>query len=226
MTTSTATDSRETDPARLDLTPATAARLAGVGLLVMFVLSLVAASSVQLDDLTTSPGRFRLGVASFLAVALLDVAVAWALHQVLRGARAGWSRLAAWFRLGYAAVLLAGIGLLLAALENTVGGGGGLAAGFVGGFEAVWAVGLVCFGCHLLVVGAILVRSRLAPRLLGPALMVAGAAYAADTLARILLPGYHDHEGLFTAVVAVPAMSELVLAVWLLTPAARRRLEA
>ncbi len=205
----------------------------------MFLLAVAAAGSVQADDLAASPGRFRFGVAAFLGIALLDVAVAWALHQVLRVAEPAWSRLAAWFRLAYAAVLVVGVGLLLGALELTAGtsraaaaattagsGIGDLASGLVGAFASVWAIGLACFGCHLLAVGALLTRARLAPRPLGPALMVAGLAYLIDTLARIALPGYHSLGTVFTVLVAVPALSELVLAVWLLTPAARRQLEA
>ena len=68
-----------------------------------------------------SEGMFRLGVLSLYLVVVLDVVVAWALLRVFSPVNEGLSRLAAWFRLAYAAVFavaisqLAGVPRLLAA---------------------------------------------------------------------------------------------------------------
>lgn len=63
-------------------------------------------------DIVASEGTFRLGVASLYAAAALDMLVAWALFQVFRPVHEALSRLAAWFRLAYAAVFLVAISQL------------------------------------------------------------------------------------------------------------------
>ncbi len=95
-------------------------------------------------------------------------------------------------------------------------------AAAVEAFDLTWLVGLAVFGLHLLVVGATIVRSRLAPRLLGWFLVVAGAAYAFDTAAHIVLADYDRWAGVLLVVVAVPSVvAELWLTLWLLLRAGR-----
>ena len=90
-------------------------------------------------------------------------------------------------------------------------------------FDITWLVGLVAFGLHLVVLGAMIVGSRIAPRLLGVVLIVAGSAYVLDTVAHLLLVDYAAHADVFLAIVAIPAViAELSFTVWLLARAGRR----
>jgi hypothetical protein len=84
-------------------------------------------------------------------------------------------------------------------------------------FNYAWLIGLVCFGIHLILLGYLVVASGSASRALGYVLMVAGAAYVADTLARAVIPDYADVETLFLVIVAVPSViGELWFTLWLL----------
>ena len=80
-----------------------------------------------------------------------------------------------------------------------------------------WLFGLLAFGVHLVLLGWLLLESHAAPRLLGYVLMVAGAAYVADTTAHTLLSNYVDYETAFVAIVAISSViAEGWMALWLL----------
>jgi hypothetical protein len=111
-----------------DLSPRSAARIAGVGLLGMTAIAIfgiVATQNVIVagDAARTASsimGRellFRLGICGWLVVAILDVVVALALYIVLRRVNRSLSLLAAWFRLAYAAVFVASVANLLLAVQ-------------------------------------------------------------------------------------------------------------
>lgn len=220
-------------------TPRRAAIVAGVGYLALFVLAIFANFFVldglvvtgdpatTFDNVAAAPTLFRGGLVAFLAVFLIDVAVAWALYVVFRPVRRDLSLLAAWFRLTYTAFLGVALVFFFVVLELTSGAGflaaidpGALQAQTMlalDAFEATWLIGLTAFGLHLVVVGYLLVKSGRAPRALGWALAVAGVAYLADTTAVASLADYAEHADLFLAMVAIPSVvAELWFAGWLL----------
>ncbi|MCW2605486.1 MAG: hypothetical protein JWO60_179 [Frankiales bacterium] len=175
------------------------------------------------SDIAGSEMLFRLGIVSLLAVAAIDVAVAWALHQVLRPASSSLSILTAWFRLAYATVLLVGVAHLVGALRllDTPPGAFSTAQNQaqalseVEAFHDVFSAGLVLFGAHLLLVGYVAYRSRFVPRLLAALVCLAGVGYAFDSIVSVLSSGSAP------AVASVTFLGELLLGVWLLTPARR-----
>lgn len=222
-----------------------AARLAGLGYVAIFFLAIFA-NFVVVEGLTEAgdgaatmaaieadEGLFRLGLIAFLAVFVIDIVVAWALWIVFRDHDRDLSLLAAWSRLVYTVFLGVGLVFFFQVLR-LVGAGADLAAfdraqlesqvmGALDLFEATWLIGLAGFGLHLGLVGLLIIGSRQAPRLLGLLLMVAGAAYVADTVARAVLADYASVEGLFLVLVAVPSVvAEGWLGLWLLLRAGRR----
>ena len=70
-------------------------------------------------------------------------------------------------------------------------------------FDAAWLIGLAVFGVHLVLLGVLVLRSGLAPRVMAVLLMVAGAAYVLDTVAHVALPDYAAVAGVMLALVAV-----------------------
>lgn len=227
------------------LSPAVAARWAGIGYLALFALAIFANFAVRNsivvadDPAATMAGiadnevAFRAGIGAFILIAAIDVGIAWALHVLLRPTGELRSLLAAWLRLTYtvllgAAVTFMAIALHLATAGDAVAGLGDEArAAWTGtameAFDVTWLVGLVLFGLHLVVVGRILVDTRLAPRALGVLLAVAGGAYIVDTFAHVLLPDYASVADVMLVVVALPSMvAEMWFAVWLLARAPRR----
>jgi len=170
--------------------------------------------------IASSEGLFRLGIASLILVVALDVVVAWALYRVFAPVNRSLSLLAAWFRLVYAAVFLVAIGHLVDVL-HLLGDGSYLAVFTaeqlqahvllaITAFGNVWAIGLLLFGIHLIVIGYLAYRSGHVPRVLGVLLVVAGVGYMIDTLAAVLFRGPWTDVSTFTFV------GEFLLALWLL----------
>ena len=215
-----------------------AARIAGVSYLVMFLLAIFANfvvreglvepgdAQVTVANISESIGLFRLGLVAFLAIFVLDVVIAWALHVVFRDVNRDFSLATAWFRLVYTALL----GVALVSMFQVLQILGGDSLGFLtaeqvntqtmielASFESAWLVGFVAFGIHLVMLGVLVARSGLIARALGFILIAAGAAYVLDTLAQGMLANYESVAGLFLVAVALPSMiGEGWLGFWLL----------
>jgi hypothetical protein len=221
-----------------DLSPRSAARIAGVGLLGMTAIAIfgiVATQNVIVagDAARTASsimGRellFRLGICGWLVVAILDVVVALALYIVLRRVNRSLSLLAAWFRLAYAAVFVASVANLLLAVQLLGNAAYAKTLGTVqldsqamlalDAFKNGWALGLVLFGIHLGLLGYLSYVSGFVPKWLGVLLLLASVSYLVANLGKILVPAYG---GTLDAVTAAPAaIGELAFAIWLLVRA-------
>ncbi len=228
------------------ITERTAARIAGVGYALLFVLAVfsnflvrenltvVGDPAATFANIAESQTLFRAGLLGFLVVFLLDVLVAWALYIVFRAASAQVSRLSAWFRLVYT-VFLGVAAVFFAIVLQLVSGAEHLAAFEQGQLESqvtllldafnfTWLVGLAAFGVHLMLISYMVFTSRIAPRLLGHVLGIAGAAYVIDTAAHTMLANYTDYADLFLMMVLIPSVvAEAWFTVWLLRGGAQRR---
>jgi hypothetical protein len=205
--------------------------IAGIALLVMAALGGFA-NFVALEGLVTqgdaartardimaSEGVFRLGIASFFLIIVLDMVVAWALYRVFSPVSARISMLAAWFRLVYAGVFLVAIGELVGALRLL--GNQGYLTVFnadqlhaqallrIEAFTDIWNAGFVLFGIHLLVIAYLAYRSGYVPKLLGLLIGIAGFGYVFDSFAAALSRGDSIEISGFSFI------GEFLLALWL-----------
>ena len=189
---------------------------AGVGLLVMSVLSafgyLVAVKGLGVPEsaartstnLAAHENLFRFGILSLYLVAALDVVVAWALCRVFKPVSKAGSRLAAWLRTAYAAVFVVAISQLFGALRLHA-----QALQHINTFTNIWDAGLVLFGLNLFVLAYLAYRSGYVPKLLVVLLAIAGFGYVFDTVVRVLV------QGATSDVSAITGMGEFVFALWL-----------
>jgi len=204
--------------------------IAGIGLLVMAVVSFIALPilegfSVPGDPAGTASAiganelQFRGAIAGVLVIVVLDVLVAWALYVFLRPVSRSLSLLAMSLRLVYAAVFGAALANLLTILDLlNSGSAGGLAGTQTDALVALnyqafmhgWAIALAISGVHLLVVGYLAVRSDYVPTVVGALVVIAGLGYIVDEFAGILVAGYSLELTLVTFI------GEVVLLVWLL----------
>lgn len=215
----------------VDLRLSMAASIAGVGLLVMALVSFLSLPVIEgvavPGDVTATATtiieqdtQFRLAIAGVFLVIVLDVVVAWALYVFFRPVSRSLSLLAMVFRLLYAALF----GAVLANLLAIVGLlDGGTAAGTLGpdrlhalivtnydAFLSGWDVVLGIFGIHLLLVGYLAVKAEYVPTLVGVLAAIAGLGYVVDTAGTVLIANYALEVALFTFV------GEVVLLAWLL----------
>jgi hypothetical protein len=227
-----------------EVSPRQAARIAGSAYLILSLLALFANffvldrltvpgdAAATVGNLAESEALFRGGIVALIAVFVADAVVAWALYIFFRRVNRDLSLLTAWFRLLYTA--MSGIALLNLALVVLLigradaptaletGQRNAQAMLFLDGYQYGWAIALVCFGIHLLLLGFMVFRSDAAPSLIGILLALAGLGYLANSLARFLLIDYQDHSDLLLLLLAVPAIAgELSLTGWLLLRAGR-----
>lgn len=81
-------------------------------------------------------------------------------------------------------------------------------------FPIGFGFSLLFFAGFCVLVGALILRSRLVPRLIGLLMILAGACYAVNTLALILSPALSDR--FVPWILLPPFVGELSLALWLL----------
>jgi len=222
-----------------DISIGQAAWIAGLGYLVIIVLAIFAEFFIRsrllvpgdpgatTKNIVASGGLFRVGICSYLIVAVTDVLVAWALYVFLRPVNPSLSLLAAWLRVTHAITLGIALTSLLAVLQLVSEAdylaaipSGQLSAQVMLSFDAFndgWLIGLVFFGVHCLILGYLMFRSGYVPRVLGVLLIIAAFGYLIDSFAHFLLPDYASYQTIFLLIVAVPAIvAELALCIWLL----------
>lgn len=202
------------------------------GLAIVLMTGLAAfANFVVLDGLVTpgdaaqtatailgAEGTFRLGVASLLVVAVLDLTVAWALYAVFRPVHGDVALLAGWFRAVFAGVFVVAISQLAGVLPLLHAGDSATAftteqysAQALLGVEAfydIWDGALILVGLHLVLLGYLVYRSSAVPSYrsgyvpkgLGVLLAVAGVGYVVDSFGRVLFAGYALDVAAFTFV--------------------------
>lgn len=199
----------------------TAAIVAGVGLLLMAILSPIAylntfQSLVKFDDaaltaqnILNSMGAFRTCIILLFTVAILDVIVAWALYILLVPANKNLSALAAWLRVIYSGIFIFAISKLYLALQ-VITADGIQAMTFLKAFQSIWDKGLILFGFHLLVLGYLSFKSGYVPKWLGFFLLLAALGYIVDGFGKTLSPTYNLSIAQFTFI------GEVLLIFWLL----------
>lgn len=214
-----------------DVSLRTAAAVAGLGMLVMAVLAF--AGFAVFGNLVVAGGAaktarnildhellFRSIICGFLIVAILDVAVAWALYVFLRPAGRSIALLAAWLRVVYAALFAAALGSLLVAARLPTDATSLQAFGIgqlndqvmmsVSAFNDGYHAALAIFGLHLLVLGYLVFKAGYIPRLLGILVMISSLGYLIDGFGGSLSAGYDANIAQFTFI------GEVLLMGWLL----------
>ena len=214
-------NTKENAPSFTNVSPRTAAIIAGTGLLLMAILSPIAylnifQNLVQFDNpaltaqnILHSMGAFRTVILLLFAVALLDVLVAWALYIVLMPANKNLSALAAWLRVIYGIIFIFAISKLYVALQ-VITADGTQTMTLLKAFQSIWDKGLILFGFHLLVLGYLAFKSGYVPKWLGVFLLLAALGYIVDGFGKMLSPAYNLSIAQFTFI------GEVFLIFWLL----------
>lgn len=211
-----------------------AAWVIGIASLVMFLGAMVAElyarqrlilpadAGQTVRNLVAEAGAFRLGMLCYVLVLLGDALASWALYVWFALDTPGLkslARLMAWLRLLYTAVYAVALAQLLIGFKLATGTAddAGVAMHSFLAFETIWAMGMLFFGLHLVLVGYLCWRSTRVPNVLGWLLCLAGGGYFADNLGKLLLADYAAYQMIFAAIVVLPAVTgEVGLGIWML----------
>src|SRR5688572_12791598 len=206
------------------ISPRAIALIAGVSLLAMAVLAPFALFGVlgsivvpgdataTVSNLLASEALFRIGIAAFLVVIMLDLVVAWALYALFRAVHPTLALLTAWLRLAFAAVFASALISLLDVAQLIAGASGSTLQGdqlqatvmaSLASFDNGWiAIALSIFGLHLLGLGYLITRSAMFPmsKILGMLVVISGVGYLIDSFGMILVSHYAWTIGTFAFV--------------------------
>lgn len=184
-------------------------------------------ASATASQIMASESLFRIGIASDLIMILSDIAIGLAFYVFLKPVNKSLALLAAFFRLAQAATLGLNLLNLFIAMKLMSGAGylTGLGAGqaqalamtFLEAHGIGYSIGLVFFGCSILVLGYLLFKSGYFPRTLGILLVIASLVYLVDSFASFILLDYANYAAITTPLVLVAAfIPEMALCLWLL----------
>lgn len=174
--------------------------------------------------IAASPQLWRTGIAGDLLMHVCDVFVMWAIYMLMRPVSRPLALLTLLLNLIQTAALVANKMILLVPLFLL--GDPLYAAAFDTAQLQAWsrlaidihghgfAVGLVFFGCVLLVEGYLVRKSGFLPPLIGGLLQIAGVCYLVNSVALLLAPGIASV--LFPAILVPCFIAELSFALWLL----------
>ncbi|MCB0824267.1 MAG: DUF4386 domain-containing protein [Bacteroidales bacterium] len=214
-------------------------KIAGISYLIIF-FSAIFANFIAIENIVVpgDPGAtfanllqsetvFRLAILSFIITIIFDVVVAWALWVLLKPVHKNISLFAAWFRLVHAIVFAVGLYHLVTIIRISFGDAAiynltesqqaSQVMLYFTQFNDTWLIGLIFFGIHLIAIGYLLLKSKLAPRFIPILLCIAGIGYMIDSTAGLLIPNYGDMEMLSAIIVIIPGVvGELAFTVWLL----------
>ena len=214
-----------------------AAFFSGVSLLVMTLAAFFAQGYVHSslvvdgDALTTlkniqaSQTLFRLEVLGWLIIVIMDLIVAWGFYMFLKPFHPGFALLAGWLRLLYTAVLAIAVSHLVIAngmVQNSVSGMSSdnlaqHAMGSITAFEAIWSLGLIIFGLHLIAVGLIAMDTRKIPKFISILVILAGFSYSLIHFMYGFIPQIERFTGILELILIAPMfIGELGFGIWLL----------
>jgi hypothetical protein len=196
----------------MEVSPEKAAILVGFGLISMLFLALFGMSlymdlivpgdeAATINNINSNLLQFRLGIASYLMVLLLDVIVAVGLFVVLRPVNKNLASLQMWLRLIYTAV--AGISLLVLVLL------------YVDAYSYAQLIAYAFFIPHIFVLGYLVFKSGYIPKAIGIVLMIASFGYVILLYGEFLLP-QSWLVALLVIFMPLAVIAEISIGIWLL----------
>lgn len=214
-----------------------AAKVSGLAIIIMAVAAVVANdvtirslivtnnATETLSNILSSKIKFNIGILSWLIILICDLTVAWGLYLFFKNTNKNLSLLTAWFRLIYVGMLSISIlnlvycHLQINYIESyTIDITDQVAENFMfylDAFDAMWALGLIVFGFHILLVGYLAIKSEHVPNIFGILLMAAFIGYTIPKISNFLFPGFKDIMSTVEAIFLIPMLGEVALGVWL-----------
>ncbi|MCA1057673.1 DUF4386 domain-containing protein [Rossellomorea aquimaris] len=177
-------------------------------------------AATTLKNIHASQSLFRLEVLGWLIIVIMDLVVSWGFYVFLKPIHPSYALLAGWLRLLYTAILAIAISHLVIAngmIQGPVSGVAQQVMGSITAFEAIWSLGLIIFGLHLITVGFIAMNTRKIPKVLSILLVLAGFSYFIIHFMYGFIPQIERFTGILELILMAPmVIGELGFGVWLL----------
>ncbi len=193
-----------------DMTPKSAAMIAGVAFIVSVLIVTViddfllanfvvpGDTAALANDIAENTRRFVFAVIAYLPVLILDSLIGLAHYVVLRPADKTRALLTAALRLLYAGALIIGLFALVFQIVDAYG------------YAAIKLCGYVFFALHIFVLGYSVFKSGYIPKILGVLLIIASFSYV------VFFIDFQPPEALLVLIMLTMAGAELALSVWLI----------
>lgn len=176
-------------------------------------------SLATFKNLTESPDLLKIIIFCFLIILILDVIVAWATYFFFKNVDKPVALLSSWLRLIYTAILGTSLTYLTFASQflQVTAGYEDMVYKNLNNFLDVWSLGLFVIGIHIILLGHLMLKTGVIPKILGGITVFAGVCYMASNAGHLLLPNYEAYKGTVDLILSLPmAAGELGLAIWLL----------
>ncbi|MEH6891082.1 DUF4386 domain-containing protein [Bacillus sp. JJ864] len=184
-------------------------------------------ASATYHNIMAAPLLFKAEIFGWVIILITDIVVAWAFYVFLKPIHTNLSLLGAWLRLIYAAILgIAILNLLFVLLLTTnttylsflkIDQLQAHIMLFLEAFESIWAIGLIIFGGHLMIIGYLAFKSSSIPKVISILLLLASIGYIVIHLCSTFSPEYDRVISLLQIVFSIPMIAgELGFGIWLL----------
>lgn len=217
--------------------PKIIARLTGVGYLIIFIcgfygnfyvlenLLISGDAYATFQNIMNNSDAYKMGVFTFLLMVIVDLILAWPLYTLLKGTNKKMALISSLLRVINAGFFFVALGNLFDICQQIQGESltpSQTLASFEQ-FKFIWTIGLLVFGAHLLLLGNLIYRSTLFPKILGILIALAGLGYLVDCTAQLGLSSYTEYKYLFEMMVVIlGVVGEFSLTIWLLVKGVRK----
>lgn len=184
-------------------------------------------AATTVSQLQQNMPLFRAEIFSWFLILVFDIIIAWALTIFMKQIDDHLSLLSGWFRLIYAVIL--GIAISNLVMVSLLLNGNDYVAFlpieqlsaqvmlYLSAFNAIWSLGLIVFGLHLLIIAYLILKSDFIPKFLGILLFIAALSYVLIHSMHLFLPQYETTTLLIEMVLSLPmTVGELGFGIWLL----------
>lgn len=208
------------------------ARLTGLGYLLIFITGFFAnfyilENMIVENDahattfkILSQMDQYQLGLAAFSIMVIVDIILAIPLYKLLKDTSSHISLASSVLRLINGTFFALALFNLFEITTISQGAPDTLelhVLNLLSEFNALWNLGLLFFGAHLLLLGCLVFRSVHFPKLVGALLQLAGFTYLLDSGAQLFISNYEDYKStLEILVIGGGVIGELSLTIWLL----------
>lgn len=179
-------------------------------------------ASATFNNLTSSTMLFKAEIFGWIIILIADIVVTWAFYIFLEPINRSLALLAACLRLTYTtilgmAILNLVVVLLLSSGTFTINQLQAHVMLFLKVFETIWAIDLIIFGGHLMVIGYIAFKSSEIPNVISILLLLAAIGYIIINLFITFFSQYDTVISILKLIFNIPMiLGELGFGIWLL----------